>query len=50
MAAGIMQNSPDNIARWLANPQAVKPASLMPNLGLQPADITALTAYLQSLK
>jgi cytochrome c oxidase subunit 2 len=50
MAAGMMENSPENIARWLANPPAVKPNSSMPNLGLNAADITALSAYLQGLK
>jgi cytochrome c oxidase subunit 2 len=50
LAAGILDNAPDNLARWLKNPQAVKPGSLMPNLGLPDDDITALVAYLQSLK
>lgn len=50
MAAGLLTNAPENLARWLANPQAVKPSALMPNLGLNPTDITALTAYLHSLK
>jgi cytochrome c oxidase subunit 2 len=50
LAAGILDKAPDNLARWLKNPQAVKPGSLMPNLGLPDDDITALVAYLQSLK
>jgi cytochrome c oxidase subunit 2 len=50
LAAGIMENTPENLHRWLKNPLAVKPASLMPNLGLTDADIAALTAYLYRLK
>ncbi len=50
MAAGLMPNTPDNLARWLHNPQAVKPGSLMPNLLLNDAEIAALSAYLHSLK
>jgi cytochrome c oxidase subunit 2 len=50
LAAGLLPNSPSHLVRWLQNPQAVKPASLMPNLGLSEAEIAALTAYLQHLK
>ena len=39
-----------NLKRWLRNPQAVKPGSLMPNLNLSEADIEAIAAYLESLK
>lgn len=50
LAAGLLENSPQNLEHWLRNPQDVKPGSLMPNLGLHDAQITALVAYLQSLK
>ena len=50
LAAGLLPNSPSHVARWLQNPQAVKPGSLMPNLGLSEAEVQALTAYLQQLK
>jgi cytochrome c oxidase subunit 2 len=50
LAAGLLDNTPDHLARWLKNPQAVKPGSLMPNLALPDDDITALVTYLQSLK
>jgi cytochrome c oxidase subunit 2 len=49
MAAGIMDNTPENLARWLKNPQALKPGSTMPNLGLQDSEIDALVAYLRHL-
>jgi cytochrome c1 len=38
------------MARWLDNPPAIKPGSLMPRLGLTPQEIQALVAYLSSLK
>jgi cytochrome c oxidase subunit 2 len=40
----------ENIARWLANPQKLKPGNLMPNLQLSQDQIQALVAYLESLK
>jgi cytochrome c oxidase subunit 2 len=50
IAAGTLPNTPENLALWLKNPQAVKPENDMPNLGLSAADIQALVAYLESLK
>jgi cytochrome c oxidase subunit 2 len=50
LAAGLLPNSPANLQRWLHNQQAIKPGSLMPNLGLSEAEVKALTAYLQHLK
>lgn len=50
LAGAILENTPENVSKWLANPQAVKPGTLMPNLNLSPDQIAALTAYLESLK
>ena len=50
IAGGILATTPYNLAKWLADPPAVKPGSLMPNLNLPPADIESLVAYLQTLK
>jgi cytochrome c oxidase subunit 2 len=50
IASGWLPNTDDNLARWLHNPQAVKVGVLMPNLGLTDDDITALVAYLRSLR
>lgn len=50
IAAGMMPNTPENLARWLKNPPAVKPGSLMPNLNLDDTTVQALVAYLGSLK
>lgn len=50
IAAGLLENTPENMAAWLRNPQAVKPGALMPNLNLDEETISALVAYLASLK
>lgn len=50
IAAGMMENTPENLARWLRNPPEVKPGALMPNLNLSEDAINALVAYLGSLK
>lgn len=50
IASGIMDNTPENMARWLRNPPAVKPGSKMPDLNLTEDQIQRLVAYLESLK
>jgi len=50
IAAGLLANTPENLARWLRDPQAVKPGALMPRLPLSDDDIQALTAFLYSLE
>ena len=49
IAAGALQNTADNIASWIRNPQAIKPGSQMPATALAPADLAALATYLSSL-
>jgi cytochrome c oxidase subunit 2 len=48
-AGATLERTPENLRRWLADPPGQKPGALMPNLGLTPAQIRALVAYLQSL-
>jgi cytochrome c oxidase subunit 2 len=50
IAAGILDNTPEEMARWLRNPAAVKPGVLMPNLNLDEDRIRTLVTYLESLK
>ena len=38
------------IFTWIGNPQSIKPASKMPNLGLNNEECRAITAFLASLK
>ena len=50
IGAGVLDNTPENMAQWLADPQAVKPGNLMPSSKLTPEQVQALTAYMESLK
>lgn len=50
IAAGLVDNTPENMAAWLRDPQSVKPGALMPNLQLNDEDVSALVAFLDSLK
>ncbi|MCL4465867.1 MAG: cytochrome c oxidase subunit II [Chloroflexi bacterium] len=43
-------NTPQNLYTWLANPQAVKPGTKMPNLNLKHDTIEDIVTYLESLK
>jgi cytochrome c oxidase subunit 2 len=49
IAAGLLKNTPENLGRWLADPQAAKPGANMPEVPLSPADRAALVAYLEGL-
>lgn len=49
IAGGVLPNTPESVELWLHNPPAVKPGTLMPNLGLSPQEIRDLTAFLYSL-
>jgi len=50
LAAGTLPNTPENLAKWLKNPQSVKKGVLMPDIGLNTDQIKHLTAYLEGLK
>jgi cytochrome c oxidase subunit 2 len=50
LGAGVLDNTPDNLATWLTNPQDVKPGIHMPNMNLSKSEVDALVAYLESLK
>jgi cytochrome c oxidase subunit 2 len=50
LAAGVRANTLENVAAWVRDPQALKPAVKMPNLGLSEADAGAVATYLLSLK
>lgn len=50
LAAGVITNAPENLAKWLANPQTVKPESHMPNFELTGEQVRDLTAYLETLQ
>jgi cytochrome c len=48
--AGQLVNSPDNLIRWIVDPQAVEPGTAMPNLGVIPAVARDMAAYLYTLQ
>jgi cytochrome c oxidase subunit II len=50
IAGGVVPNTIGNLAGWIANPQSIKPGTLMPNLYLSGEEITNITAYLETLQ
>lgn len=50
IAAGLLPNTPGNLAAWIANAQAIKPGSRMPSMAISGASLSAIVAYLQSLQ
>jgi cytochrome c2 len=48
--AGVVANSPQNMARWIRDPQAFDPDTAMPNLQLSETQARDMVAYLQELK
>lgn len=50
VAAGSMQNTDENLAQWITDPQHVKPGIRMPMNTFSDEDLAALVAYLRSLK
>ena len=50
LAAGVLKNTPENVAKWIEDPQEIKPGANMPPLLLPGPKLNALVAYLESLK
>jgi cytochrome c oxidase subunit 2 len=50
LGAGVVPNTPENLHRWLADPQQVKPGVKMPDFKFTPAQLSALVAYLETLR
>ena len=50
IAAGSMPMSEGNLYGWVADPQSLKPGSHMPTVGLEPDQLHAVVAYLETLK
>jgi cytochrome c oxidase subunit 2 len=50
LAAGSLDNTTENLASWVTNPQALKQGVKMPDLELSGADIEALVTYLETLE
>lgn len=50
LASASFPNTRGHLGGWIANPQALKPGSLMPRVPLSPGDLRALLDYLQTLR
>jgi len=50
LAAGRLVNTPENLRRWMAEPDLIKPGSYMPNLHLSDQDLDHIVAYLLTLR
>jgi cytochrome c oxidase subunit 2 len=50
IASGAAENTPENLRVWLREPDAIKPASLMPAMKLSDAELDALVGYMRSLR
>jgi cytochrome c oxidase subunit 2 len=48
--SGMLPNTPENLQRWLKNPQKIKEGAHMPDFRLSPEQIKDLTTYLEALK
>jgi cytochrome c1 len=50
LIAGRLPNTPEQMVRWLRDPQAVDPLTTMPNLQVGEADARDIAAYLATLR
>jgi cytochrome c oxidase subunit 2 len=50
LGAGIASNTPENLRRWLRDPQKMKVGAKMPDFKLTDEQVTQLAAYLETLK
>ncbi len=50
LAAGVLENTAANLAKWLLDPSLIKPGCKMPNLHLPRQQQDELVAYLETLK
>jgi cytochrome c oxidase subunit 2 len=49
LAAGVLPNTPGNLAGWIIHPQSIKPGTRMPDQPLSGPQLAGLLAYLQTL-
>jgi cytochrome c oxidase subunit 2 len=50
LAAGLLPNTPGNLAGWIADPQSLKPGAGMPDHLVSGVDLTAVVDYLKTLQ
>ena len=47
---GQLANTPENLVRWIQNPQAIEPGTAMPNLGVSQLEARDIAAYLFTIR
>ena len=47
--AGKLPNQPDNLTRWIRDPQSIEPGTAMPNLPVNETEARDMAAYLYTL-
>lgn len=50
LLSGMLENNPENIKKWLTNPQKVKEGANMPNMLLSKQEVNAISEFLDHLK
>jgi cytochrome c oxidase subunit II len=50
LASGMIANNPDNLRRWVTNPQQIKAGCLMPDFGLGDKECDDIVRYLRTLR
>jgi len=50
IAAGAALNTAENLRLWIQNPDAIKPGSKMPAMGLTDQEVDAVATYLETLR
>ena len=48
--AGILPNTPENMARWIASPQSVDALTVMPDMQVPPQHVRDMVVYLYTLR
>ena len=48
--AGVLQNTPGNMVRWIENPKTVDDKTVMPDLGVTSQDAADIAGYLYTLR
>jgi cytochrome c2 len=49
MIAGLLPNTPQNLAHWIRTPQTYVPGNAMPDLAISPQQAADMAAYLETL-
>ncbi|WP_420238112.1 cytochrome c oxidase subunit II [Telmatobacter bradus] len=50
LGSGVVMNTPENLRKWIDDPDSIKPGSLMPRMHLSSHDLDLVTAYMASLR